>query len=142
MSPVSQLPGLPFVDAYSRSVDASPDRTWEALQPQVERMTTATRGLLHGALFGVLGTVPRSGFTVIASDPGREVVLGGRHRFSTYRLVFRVEPEGEAALLSALTYAEFPGLPGRAYRTMLMATTGHRRAAQRLLAGVARRAEG
>jgi hypothetical protein len=142
MSPVSQLPGLPFVDTYSRSVAATPDRTWAALLPQVERMTTATHGVVHGALFGVLGTVPRSGFAVVETDPGREVVLGGRHRFSTYRLVFRVEPEGEASLLSALTYAEFPGLHGRAYRTMLMATTGHRRAAQRLLAGVARRAEG
>lgn len=141
MSPGSPLLDLPFVDAYSRSVAATPAHTWEALEHHVERMTTSTRGVLHGVLFRVLGTEPRSGFEVVETEPLREVVLGGRHRFSTYRLVFRVEPDNDGALLSALTYAEFPGLRGRAYRTALMVSTGHRRAAQKILAGVARRAE-
>jgi hypothetical protein len=90
----------------------------------------------------LLGTVPRSGFEVVATAPPREVVLGGHHRFSTYRLVFRVEPDDERSRLSALTYATFPGLHGRAYRTGLMLSTGHRRATEHMLGTVARRAEG
>jgi hypothetical protein len=125
------------VDEYARDVTATPDRTWSALQQYVERLTTSS----HGILFRVLGTVPRSGFEVVETDPGREVVLGGRHRFSTYRLVFRVEPAGDASRLHALTYADFPGLRGRAYRTVLTVSTGHRRATQSMLARVARRAE-
>ncbi len=68
-------------------------------------------------------------------------MLGGRHRFSTYRLTFRVEPEGDGSRLHAITYAAFPGLHGRAYRAMLMRSTGHRRATQRMLRTITRRAE-
>ena len=85
--------------------------------------------------------MPRSGFEVAVADPPHEIVLVGRHRFSTYRLVFRVEPDGGGSRLSALTYADFPGLRGRAYRTMLMVSTGHRRATQNMLRAVAQRAE-
>jgi hypothetical protein len=127
----------PFVDEHVRLVRARQDRTWTALQEYVEALTTAS----HGVLSRVLATVPRSGFEVIATDPPREVVLGGCHRFSTYRLVFRVEPDHDRSRLSALTYAAFPGLHGRAYRTGLMLSTGHRRATQHMLRTVARGAE-
>jgi len=133
---VTSLAGLPFVDEHSQVIGATPDRTWEALQEYVERLTTAP----HRVLGPLLGTVPRSGFEVVDSDPPREVVLGGRHRFSTYRLVFRIEPEGDDSRLHALTYAEFPGLLGRVYRTGLMVSTGHRRATQNMLRTVAVRA--
>ena len=85
--------------------------------------------------------MPRSGFEVVGTDPPRELALGGRHRFSTYRLVFRVDPEGAGSRLRALTYAVFPGVRGRAYRSALMLSTGHRRATENMLATVARRAE-
>ena len=130
-------PGLPFVDEHTRAVSASPGRTWEALEEYVDRLTTAS----HGVLFRVLGTVPRSGFEVVDTDSLHEIVLAGRHRFSTYRLVFRVEPEGEGSRLHALTYAAFPGPHGRAYRAMLVLSTGHRRATQNMLRTVARGAE-
>ena len=128
---------LPFVDEQTRAVAAPPDRTWAALQEYVGRLTTSS----HGWLWRLLGTVPRSGFEVVETDPPREIVLGGRHRFSTYRLVLRVDPEGDSSRLRALTYAEFPGLRGRAYRTALMGSTGHVRATQALLVRVARGAE-
>jgi hypothetical protein len=70
------------------------------------------------------------------------VELAGRHRFSTYRLVFRVEPAAGGSRLHALTYATFPGLHGRAYRTALMVSTGHARATRGMLRSVARSAEG
>jgi hypothetical protein len=134
---VTARDGIPFVDEYTRVVAAPPDRTWAALERYVDRLTSSS----HSVLFRVLGTVPRSGFVVVGTDPGHELVLGGRHRFSTYRLVFRVEPEGDGSRLHALTYAEFPGVRGRAYRTMLMVSTGHRRATENMLRTVARRAE-
>jgi hypothetical protein len=134
---VTALPDLPFVDEYSRDVAAAPVRTWDALQRYVETLTSES----HSVLFGVLGTVPRSGFEVVDSDPPREVVLAGRHRFSTYQLVFRVDAVGTGSRLRALTYAEFPGLRGRVYRTGLMLSTGHRRATEGMLRKVARRAE-
>jgi hypothetical protein len=128
---------LPFVDEHMRVVRARQDQTWAALQEYVEGLTTAS----HGVLSRVLGTVPRSGFEIVETDPPREIVLSGRHRFSTYRLVFRLEPDADRSRLSALTYAEFPGLHGLAYRTGLMVTTGHRRATQGMLRTIARRAE-
>jgi hypothetical protein len=129
---------LPFVDEHARAVAAPPDRTWAALDDYVARLTT----LPHGLLWRLLGTVPRSGFEVVATDAPREVTLGGRHRFSTYRLVFRVAPDGDGCRLHALTYAAFPGVRGRAYRTVLMLSTGHRRATRRMLQQVAHGAEG
>jgi hypothetical protein len=134
---VTSVAGLPFVDEYTRSVGAPVERTWVALQDHVERLTTSS----HGVLFRVLGTVPRSGFAVVETDPLREIVLGGRHRFSTYRLDFRVEPAGGGSRLHAVTHAVFPGWHGRLYRAGLMVSTGHRRATQRMLRSVAARAE-
>lgn len=128
---------LPFLDEHQRFVLASPSRTWGALDDYVGRLT----GSSHGLLFLLLGTVPRSGFEIVRTDPPREVVLSGRHRFATYRLVFRVDPEGEHARLRALSYAAFPGLHGWAYRTALMVSTGHRRATRNMLRAVVRRAE-
>lgn len=128
---------LPFVDDHSRSVAAPVERTWTALQGYVDGLVANP----HPVLRRVLGTVPRTGFEVIDNAAPHGLVLGGRHRFSTYRLVFRNEPEGDGSRLHAVTYAEFPGLRGRAYRTMLIASTGHRRAVERMLRAVAREAE-
>jgi len=129
---------LPFVDEHARVVAAPPDRTWAALRGYVDRLTTAP----HPVLGRVLGTRPRSGFAGVAADPPRELVLAGRHRFSTYRLVFVIDPDGQGSRLRAMTYAAFPGLHGRAYRAGLMLSTGHARAAQGMLRTVARNAEG
>jgi hypothetical protein len=129
--------GLPFVDEHTREVEATPEQTWAALQDYVAAMTSAP----HAVLGPLLGTHPRSGFEVVGSDPPHEVVLGGRHRFSTYRLVFRVEPDGPGSRLCALTYAAFPGPHGKAYRAGLMLSTGHARATRGMLRTVARRAE-
>ncbi len=137
MGEVTTPPELPFVDEHARSVAATPERTWAALHDYVERLTTSS----HGVLFRVLGTVPRSGFEVVESAPPHEIVLAGRHRFSTYRLVFRVDTEGDASRMRALTYAVFPGPHGWAYRTLLMLSTGHARATRGMLRTVAKRAE-
>ncbi|HET8662880.1 MAG TPA: hypothetical protein VFM08_01055 [Nocardioides sp.] len=129
---------LPFVDEHARSVPAPVDRTWRAVEEYAERMSSAPRPVLSR----LLGTAPSSGFEVVKRDPPHEVVLAGRHRFSTYRLVFRVEPDGAGSRLRAITYAAFPGRRGRAYVTMLTVSTAHRRATERMLRRVALRAEG
>jgi hypothetical protein len=133
--------GLLFVDEYTRIVAAPPDRTWTVLHQYVDRLTSPSSSSLHRLPFRILGTVPRSGFEVVDTEPPREIVLGGRHRFSTYRLVFHVEPEGDGSRLRAVTYAAFPGPHGWAYRTLLMVSTGHRRAVERMLRTVAGQAE-
>ena len=134
----------PFVDEHVHGVwiTEAVTRRDRVARVQRGRVVGTERG--RDATLGIAGvalTVPRSGFEVIATDPPCEVVLGGRHRFSTYRLVFRVEPDDDRSRLSALTYAAFPGLHGRAYRTGLMLSTGHRRATQHMLRTVARGAE-
>jgi hypothetical protein len=129
--------GLPFVDEHTRDVAATPEQTWAAVEDHVAAMTSAP----HAVLGPLLGTRPRSGFAVAESDPPREIVHEWRHRFSTYRLVFRVAATGGGSRLSALTYAAFPGLQGRLYRAGLMVTTGHARATRGMLRSIGRRAE-
>jgi hypothetical protein len=80
------------------------------------------------------------GFTVARSQPPRSLELRGRHRFSRYALVFELDERGEhGCRLRARTYAEFPGLAGRAYRTLVIGSGGHRLAVRRLLRDVAAR---
>jgi hypothetical protein len=134
---VTDQPVLPFVDEHSVVVRASSEHTWAALRRYVDQLASPR----HVALFRLLGTEPASGFRIHTETPGREVVLAGKHRFSTYRLVFQVEPAGRTSRLHALTYAAFPGTSGRLYRATLMLSTGHARATNRMLRIVARRAE-
>jgi hypothetical protein len=56
---------LPFVDEHVRVVRAGQALTWTALQEYVEGQTSAS----HGVLSLLLGTVPRSGFEVVATAP-------------------------------------------------------------------------
>jgi hypothetical protein len=130
---------LPFVDEHVWPVAAPVEQTWTALRAYVDRLVAAR----HAVLSRVLGTVPVSGFAVAEERAPDEVTLAGRHRFSTYRLVFRVTSDGAGgSRLHALTYAAFPGLRGTAYRAALMASTGHARATRRMLRLVAEQAEG
>jgi hypothetical protein len=77
------------------------------------------------------------GFRVTAADPGRELALLGRHRFSTYALVFHLEETGEGRTrVRAETWARFPGPAGVVYRALVIGTGGHRVAVRHLLAQV------
>jgi hypothetical protein len=77
---------------------------------------------------------------VAVADPGRELVLEGRHRFSSYALVFRLERLGPGrSSLRAETRAVFPGPAGGVYRALVVGTGGHAVGMRRLLAGVRRR---
>ena len=88
-----------------------------------------------------LGTV-MPGFRVVAATPGSELVLEGRHRFSDYALIFRIEASGPGgASLTAESRAAFPGWTGRLYRMAVIGTGGHALSVRRILTSVRRRAE-
>jgi hypothetical protein len=134
---------LPYIDEYSTRVQGPADRTWVAI-------TRVLRGELKGArqLIRVLGAKParRSGdwdgdlagatlpgFAVVDAQRPERLELRGRHRFARYSLVFLVDGDR----VRAQTYAEFPGLKGRAYRALVISSGAHRLVTQRLLRRVA-----
>jgi len=140
--------GLPFVDEHQVLIDASAEDVWEALARQLPGFTA------EGAFLRVLGVEPRQaagrlieegaalpGFAVTEAVPGRLVRLAGRHRFSRYSLVLGMRTRPGGTLLSARTYAEFPGLPGRVYRGLVIGSGAHRVLVARMLRDVRRRAE-
>lgn len=125
---------LPLVDVHSIEVAADIDTTWAALVERFERTpppATATYARL-------VGCEDPTGFHVASSTRPTELVLAGRHRFSTYTLTFRLEP---GTRLSAETRATFPGIGGRAYRLAVISSGAHVRLTRRLLAGIKRAAE-
>jgi hypothetical protein len=74
----------------------------------------------------ILGTMPRSGFEVAQAVPAETLTLAGRHRFSRYALVFELhDAAGGGTVLSAKTYASFPGLRGRVYRVLVIGAGAH-----------------
>lgn len=148
-----EFAALPFVDEHAVDVEAGATRTWEALLRAAERSFASGAAPPFARLLGcedtaaggprplVVGsTIP--GFHVAVAEPDSELALVGRHRFSRYALTFRLEALGpDRTHLRAETRAEFPGLHGSAYRTLVIGTRGHVLLTRRLLDGVKRRAE-
>jgi hypothetical protein len=126
----------PYVDEHHLTIDESRDLVWAALHRYVDSALVGSQGSL---LKSVLGTVPRSGFGVAREVPGQQIELSGRHRFSRYRLVFELTDTGEGeTVLSAKTYAEFPGLHGRVYRALVIGSRAHVVAVQGMLRAIRR----
>ncbi|MFF9627231.1 hypothetical protein [Streptomyces griseosporeus] len=142
---------LPFVDAHTTEVAADAGTVWHTLGAALDRSfsgrSTAVaralgcadaapsgpRPLVRGATLG--------GFRVTAADPGRELALLGRHRFSTYALVFHLtETPSGGTRVRAETWARFPGPAGAVYRAMVIGTGGHKVAVRRMLSSVRRSA--
>ncbi|MEU6576459.1 hypothetical protein [Streptomyces sp. NPDC046805] len=145
------IAALPYVDAHTAVVMADTDTVWRALGEVLDRSFGRPRTARYTRLVGCAdhassgprplaegATVP--GFRVVAAVPGRKLVLAGRHRFSSYAIVFRLAPDGVGrSTLSAETRAAFPGWSGRLYRRLVIGTGGHAAAVRRLLAAVGRR---
>ena len=140
------MEGLPFIDEHAARVPASPERTWEALV-RVLRSGQPGGGLLARALgacpsarsgdwSGELTGATLPGFAVVEAQRPTRLVLRGRHRFSSYALVFSIGDD----TVRAQTYAAFPGLHGRAYRALVIGTRAHRVIVRRLLRRVVRTA--
>jgi hypothetical protein len=142
---------LPLVDEHALTLGAPGEAAWEAILDVARRSFSGSPAELLAGLLGCeerraggspgeLGsTVP--GFRVARSVPPRELALRGRHRFSEYSLVFRVDDLGGGrSRVRAETRAEFPGRAGAVYRALVIGTRGHRVAVRRILRAVARRA--
>ncbi|GAA0602042.1 hypothetical protein [Actinomadura livida] len=148
-----QIATLPFIDEHATVVAAGGDAVWSSLLETLDR-SSSRRGvagyarLVRAADSTASGPRPIAegstfpGFRVVAAIPGRELVLRGRHRFSSYALIFRIEPVGsDRSQIRAESRATFPGLAGGLYRRLVIGTGGHAVAMRRLLAGIRSRAE-
>ncbi len=146
------LEDLPPVDEHAVVVGARPQAVWEAvLRALRDTFATApartvarllrcdpasTTGWDHPAAGS---TVP--GFRVLTAEPPGLLVVAGRHRFSRYGIVVRIDPAEGGTRCRAETRAAFPGVPGALYRAAVVGTGGHVVTVRRLLRRIARTAE-
>jgi hypothetical protein len=143
------LASLPYVDEHAVTIEANRDVSWVALQHMLESAAPAwfsrVLGCIDTAASGPRpmeegSTVP--GFRVVAADAPHELSLAGRHHFSDYALIFRLDELSEGRTrLRAESRAVFLGFRGGPYRMLLMGTGGHVLATRRMLAAVKRAAE-
>ena len=144
---------LPHIDEHATTVAAGRDEVWRALWETLTR-SWGGRGRLAARALGCAETEVRDlegapvegstivGFRVERARPEGELALAGRHRYSRYALVFRIDAlPGGATRLRAQTLAEFPGPAGALYRLLVIGSRGHVLAVRRLLEAVRRRAE-
>ena len=144
---------VPHLDEHEVTVAAGADEVWAGLVQSLDgtfsrraaaryaravgcadRAATGPRPLAQGSTF--------PGFHVVRAIPPSELALAGRHRFSRYELVFRVEQLGpRRSRLRAESRAAFPGVAGRAYRLLVVGTRGHVLGVRGLLTGIKRAAE-
>lgn len=145
---------LPYIDEHTSDVPATAAATWAALlsvlrtdlgsnpPPAFARAMhlEPARGSGDWARPALGDALP--GFEVVEVRDREALALSGRHRFSRYSLVFRLEEigGGHGSRVRAQTRAEFPGALGRGYRTLVIGTRMHRLVVRRLLAKVAERA--
>lgn len=144
---------LPYVDEHSIEIEADPDASWSALLRVVERTFDPPRVSRTAHMLGCTdtaasGTRPLTtgsalpGFQVETAEPPRELGLVGKHRFSAYSLIFRLEERsGGGTRLRAETRAAFPGVKGSTYRALVIGTRMHVLVTRRILTAVRRRAE-
>jgi len=143
---------LPFVDEHGVEVAAPADAVWEALCRVAEGSFSSPFAGRFARLVGCESTGPAGprplaegsafpGFVVARAEPGSQLALAGRHRYSDYALVFHLEGDGGTTRLRAETRARFPGASGRLYRAAVIGTRGHVLVTKRLLNAVKRRAE-
>ena len=148
-----QFPQLPSLDEHSTVIAAGIDDVWPALIETLDRsfsragaagyakaVGSADRAASGPRPLSVGSTLP--GFRVVAAVPGSELALAGRHRFSSYALIFRLEPLGsDRSRLRAESRAAFPGWTGGVYRLLVVRTGGHVVVVRRLLSTIGRRSE-
>lgn len=151
MEVLMEIAALPHVGEQTTVVAAEPDAVWRGLSRVMghsSAQATLYARLVRAADRESAGPRPLAegsaiaGFHVTSAVPGRELVMEGSHRFSSYALVFHVERTGPGrSLLRAETRAAFPGLAGGLYRRLVISSGGHVIAVRRLLSAVRRRSE-
>jgi hypothetical protein len=143
--------GLPFIDEHKVFVTASAAAVWRALARAYGPHSRLSGAEAYGHLVGAElrrwsgeplaegSTLP--GFEVAESVPERLVRFTGHHRYSRYALVLALDEQPSGTLLSARTYAEFPGPVGWAYERIVIDSGAHAALLTRQLYSVRRRAE-
>jgi hypothetical protein len=143
---------LPFLDEHGVEIAAPPQVVWESLCRIAEGSFSSPHAARFARLVGCEETAasgPRPlvegsafpGFVVARTEPGSELALAGRRRYSEYALVFHLAADGDRTRLRAETRARFPGTAGRLYRAAVIGTRGHVLVTTRLLTAVKRQAE-
>jgi hypothetical protein len=132
---------LPHIDEHTFATNASREAVWSSLVHLLREMGNHAFARLLGCdparrsdpFDGtVVGqTVP--GFRVVEVNPGRSMILEGRHRFSRYRLAFYLD-QGR---IRARTDAAFPGVRGRLYRAAVIDSGAHKQITRRMLRQIA-----
>jgi hypothetical protein len=143
---------LPRLDEQAIDIDAAADDVWTALGTTLDATMSRPWSIVAGEVLGCAdtrasgprpltegSTVP--GFRVAGAVPGTLLALEGRHRYSAYALVFRLERIDGRTRLRAESRATFLGLAGGTYRLLVVGSGGHALAVRRLLAAVRHRAE-
>ncbi|MFE1285611.1 hypothetical protein [Streptomyces sp. NPDC058751] len=148
-----QVASLPYLDEHTTVIEAESADVWRGLAETLDR---AFSGRGWGGYARLVGCADRTasgprppaegstfpGWRVAAAVPGRELVLQGSHRFSSYALIFRLEHVAPGrSRLRAESRAVFPGPSGTVYRTLVIGTRGHVVGMRRLLSAVRRRSE-
>ncbi|RED63317.1 hypothetical protein DFP95_104312 [Cohnella lupini] len=147
------IASLPFLDEHSTVIAAGADDVWLRLGEKLDRFFSRPGMASYARLVGstdCTASGPRPlaegstlpGFRVVVAVPGRELVLEGCHRFSSYALIFRLENVSPGrSRLRAETRAAFPGLAGGLYRLIVIGTGGHVVGMRRLLSSIRLRSE-
>ena len=147
------IAALPRIDEHTTVVAADAADVWRGLGETLDQSFARPRSARYARLVGTAyrtssGTSPLAegatlpGFRVADAEPERKLVLVGRHHFSTYALVFRLDDAGGGRTrLRAETRARFPGPGGALYRLLVISSGAHALLTGRLLAAVRRRAE-
>jgi hypothetical protein len=131
------LDHLPLIDLHSVAVKAEPEAVFDAVQLRFAGLLSGPVGRLMSRLWGC---EPPAAFEVLEAQRPNLVVLAGKHRFSRYGIVFRIDPTATGCTLSAESHAEFPGVSGRLYEGLVVDSRLHVMATRGLLRDIARRA--
>jgi hypothetical protein len=146
------LEDLPRLDEHATTVAAPPAAVWDAVLAALHEAFAAPAAATVARVVGcepastsgwerpgVGATVP--GFRIVTAEEPRLLVVAGRHRFSRYGIVVRIEPGDGGTRVRLESRAAFPGPHGRLYRLAVVGSGGHVVAVRRLLAGIRRAAE-
>ena len=146
------LEDLPHVDEHAVDVAAPPAGTWAAVLAVLRATFGSPRSRAIARALGcrpsettgwdrpgVGSTLP--GFRVEAAEPPELLVVAGRHRFSRYGIVLRVDVTDAGSRARAETRAVFPGPHGALYRLAVIGTRGHVVVTRSILRAVKRSAE-
>jgi hypothetical protein len=148
-----QTAPLPRVDEHTTVITAGADQVWSALLATLDGTFSRPIVSAYARIVGCADATaagPRPlaqgakipGFRVAVAAPPRELVLEGRHRFSSYALTFHLDQLGPgSSRLRAESRASFPGMAGRVYQLLVIGTGAHVFSVRRLLAEIRRRSE-